>query len=445
MTPEFEAAVRLAEQDHFNDLASELARVKSDTRNLHAATGTLRSGGYLQNLLEGQLAALASHASVVADSYVRLASRTGLLSRADAEEWLTSRLERSLSAKGLLASLSEEAKVIRVPHDTFDAEAQRQIGALRSRAKVRLRRLISEARLTAPVPQPPPPPEGAPSVRELIEDRISKLDDLEAELGKTPYAFGRYIEPLNRWRRTSARLFAERGLATIGSRLGRVGYMGTGDPLLDEPHIIAANRQFLADLLKQADRDPAVLEPDVGDGSGSMAKDPRRVAVVHGRDTAAKDGVFALLWALGLSPVEWEQAVRETGKGSPYNRQVVEQLFVATQAVLIVLTGDEDVVLREPFRHKVEDGRQRRQARGNVFFEAGMAFILHPDRTILVEIGEQELPSDLDGLNAVRFDGSAEARHKLKGRLETAGCQVQASGTGWLSAGAEHFQKATQL
>ena len=174
-----------------------------------------------------------------------------------------------------------------------------------------------------------------------------------------------------------------------------------------------------------------------------MASDPRRVAVVHGRNEEARKGVFTLLHTLGLSPVEWEQAVRETGKGSPYNREVVEQLFDDTQAVVVVLTGDEDVVLREAFRHKAEEGRQRRQARANVFFEAGMAFVLYPDRTILVEIGEHDLPSDVHGLNAVRFDGSPEAREKLRGRLEAARCTVK-TGTDWLSAGSEHFRRAAE-
>jgi predicted nucleotide-binding protein len=155
--------------------------------------------------------------------------------------------------------------------------------------------------------------------------------------------------------------------------------------------------------------------------------------------------MFTFLRALGLEPVEWEQAVRETGKGAPYNREVVERLFVGTQAVIILLTGDEDVTLRTPFCQSAGEDRMRRQARGNVLFEAGMAFGLHPDRTIIVEIGQQDVPSDLVGLNAVRFDGSPEMRDKLKGRLVGARCEVKAAGDDWLRLGKEQFERALAL
>lgn len=64
-----------------------------------------------------------------------------------------------------------------------------------------------------------------------------------------------------------------------------------------------------------------------------------------------------------------------------------------------------------------------------------MAFGRHPDRTVLVQIGDMRPFSDVAGRHAVHFDGSAEARSDLANRLSTAGCEVDLSGRDWLSEG----------
>ena len=117
LTPEFEKAIQLTEQQHFLELASELGRVKTQTTNKYAANGQLRSGAFLGALVTEQLAAITNHANAVVDSYVRLASKAGLLSRPDTKAWLTTRLEGFLSNKGFLNSLSEQAKLVRIPHE----------------------------------------------------------------------------------------------------------------------------------------------------------------------------------------------------------------------------------------------------------------------------------------------------------------------------------------
>jgi hypothetical protein len=64
-----------------------------------------------------------------------------------------------------------------------------------------------------------------------------------------------------------------------------------------------------------------------------------------------------------------------------------------------------------------------------------MAFMSHPTRTVLVEIGQLRPFSDVAGRHTVRLDDSVEARRSLIGRLRTAGCPVGPDGDQWKSAG----------
>lgn len=175
-----------------------------------------------------------------------------------------------------------------------------------------------------------------------------------------------------------------------------------------------------------------------------MSTNPRRVAVLFGRNIAARDAVFDILRALGLDPIEWARAVRETGTTSPYNAEVVAKLFVSAQAVVVLMTGDEEVRLR-PELGSTAELAPRLQPRANVLLEAGMAFAHARERTIFLSVGSHSMPSDLHGLNYVVFDGSSHSRNALKSRLEVAGCAVESSGSDWLKAGQEHLEKALAL
>ena len=175
---------------------------------------------------------------------------------------------------------------------------------------------------------------------------------------------------------------------------------------------------------------------DEADTSGE-AGDPTVVFVVHGRNVAARDGVFEFLRALGLKPLEWSQAVVLTGAGSPYIGEVLDSAFEAAQAVVVLLTPDEITYLRHEFTtgDADPDYEPAPQARPNVLFEAGMAFGRHPERTILVEFGAVRPFSDVVGRHVVRLDGSAARRKEIAQRLETAGCSVDTTGEDWLTAG----------
>jgi len=173
--------------------------------------------------------------------------------------------------------------------------------------------------------------------------------------------------------------------------------------------------------------------------------DAKKVFVVHGRNEHARTGIFTFLRALHLHPIEWEEAVELTNKGTPEITDVLEAAFSNCQAVIVVFTGD-DLAHLQPHLLKDHDKDHERvptpQPRPNVLFEAGYAFGRHPNRTILVEIGSIRPLSDTAGLHTVRFSGTPEHRKRLLSRLKNAKCAVIDSGEDWLSAGQDSFQAA---
>lgn len=161
-------------------------------------------------------------------------------------------------------------------------------------------------------------------------------------------------------------------------------------------------------------------------GQPEHAEDRRLVAVVHGRNNQAVEEVFTWLRAVGLRPVEFRQAISWTQHGSPTIQAALDQLFARTQAVLVLLTPDECVRLHP--RLAVDEPDERgAQPRPNVYFEAGMAWVLNRRRTVFVWLGRVRPASDLAGLHAQVLDDSAERRDELFERLQVAGCDVQRS------------------
>lgn len=163
--------------------------------------------------------------------------------------------------------------------------------------------------------------------------------------------------------------------------------------------------------------------------------DPRKVFVVHGRDLEAKRAVYGLLRDLDLLPLDWEELVAATGSAAPYVGDTVSVAFRFAQAVVVVLTPDDEARLL-PALHGADEPPHEvgfmGQARPNVLFEAGMALASHPDRTIFVEIGKVRPFSDVTGRHMVRLTGAASTLHAVATRLGNAGCPVNVAGAGWL-------------
>jgi len=161
----------------------------------------------------------------------------------------------------------------------------------------------------------------------------------------------------------------------------------------------------------------------------------REVVVVHGRDLKIRDSMFDFLRALGLHPREWGEAIRRTGHGAPFIGQVVQALFEGAQAIVVILSPDEHVSLRDDLRGGNNLDDEGWQPRPNVFLEAGMALSTNERRTIIVEVGTVRPATDLLGRHSVKLDDSPEKRNALAQRLSTAGCPADTTGEHWLRAG----------
>lgn len=161
-----------------------------------------------------------------------------------------------------------------------------------------------------------------------------------------------------------------------------------------------------------------------------------KVFVVYGRDEPRRRAVFDLLRAANLQPMEWEEIVRLTGKGTPYVGEVLDKGFEVAQAIVVLFTGDDlaklnpDLVLENEVKEE-----WKKQPRPNVLLEAGMALGKNPDRTIILQIGELREISDLSGRHIVYLRNDIRSRKTLLDRLENAGCPVNLKGSDWMSAG----------
>ena len=169
-----------------------------------------------------------------------------------------------------------------------------------------------------------------------------------------------------------------------------------------------------------------------------FVQDPAHVFVVHGRNVELRDALFAFLRSIGLRPLEWSEAIIRTNKPSPFIGEVLEVAFSTAQAVIVLLTPDDEARLRPNLVDLDEPDYERGltpQARANVLFEAGMAMGRSPERTVFVQIGRLRPFSDIAGRHTIRFDGSTQKRQELADRLRLAGCPVELSGTYWQTAG----------
>lgn len=174
-------------------------------------------------------------------------------------------------------------------------------------------------------------------------------------------------------------------------------------------------------------------------GSAGETKDvpPEAVFVVYGRNDAARAAMFDFLTALGLEPLTWEKLLATTGEAAPFVGEVLAAGFRVAQAVVVLLTPDDEARLRPSLQGPRDPSYEKEltpQARPNVLFEAGMALVSHRKQTVLVELGQLRPFSDVAGRHTIRMNDSAEQRQALASRLRTAGCPVDLSGN-WRQAG----------
>lgn len=162
------------------------------------------------------------------------------------------------------------------------------------------------------------------------------------------------------------------------------------------------------------------------------------VFVVHGRDTKARKELSAFLRSLHVDVMEWNKAMALTGKASPYIGEVIDAAFERVQAIVVMLTPDDEAKLKDAFIGRDEEAFEKKltgQPRQNVLLEAGMALGKYKATTILVQIGKVRPMSDISGVHVTHLTGSASSRQQLIGKLQTAGVKLDNTGDDWLTAG----------
>ena len=191
--------------------------------------------------------------------------------------------------------------------------------------------------------------------------------------------------------------------------------------------------------LQVIQKEPGLAKPE--------AKDKSKVWVVHGRNSKARDAMFAFLRSIGLDPMEWNEALALTGKGTPYTGEILDLAFAEAQTVVVLITGDDMARLGTRFAEPndpPEETDPTPQARPNVLFEAGMAFGKYPERTVIVHVGKTRPFSDLAGRNVLYISNDIKKRQGLADGLRTAGAAVKVENrTDWHAAG--DFDSANEL
>ena len=156
----------------------------------------------------------------------------------------------------------------------------------------------------------------------------------------------------------------------------------------------------------------------------------KNVFVVYGRNKYAMREMFAFLKMLNLSPIPWEEAVLFTNISASYIGKTLDGLLQQAQAVVVLLTGDDEAQLRSEFfirGNPKSDKVLFPQPRPNVSFETGMAFSSSwlASRTILVELGEVRICHMLEGRHRIKLSNKMEDRWALIHSLQAAGCDLE--------------------
>lgn len=172
------------------------------------------------------------------------------------------------------------------------------------------------------------------------------------------------------------------------------------------------------------------------EASTRMTADPKKVFVIHGRNTDAAHQMDIFLRALNLTPIAFDE-LRASMGGTPAISDIVTKGMTEAQGVIALFTADEYAELQPSLRnvHDKEIETKRWQARPNVIFEAGMAFMRDRSRVVFVLLGAVELFSDVAGIHVLRLNNDATAgRRVLRDTLKGMGCEISDSHA-WMKSG----------
>lgn len=266
--------------------------------------------------------------------------------------------------------------------------------------------------------------------RDWITDRILE----PRRRGDAIVVAGRQFEwaEIERIRITGSDETSEQIIAQLRAEDQRSSVLVMGGPSFR--HRAAARAEDFTDVLIDSPVGSADSPVERVEAAPPVAAGRTKVMVVHGRDEPARRAMFDFLRALGLAPQEWGTLVAATGSAAPYVGQVLDRAFAEAAAVVVLFTPDDEARLRAELQDASEAGQESTltpQARPNVLFEAGMAVGVHPDRTVLVELGRLRPFSDIYGRHVVRLDGSERPLRGIAERLRTAGCDVDTTASDW--------------
>ena len=161
------------------------------------------------------------------------------------------------------------------------------------------------------------------------------------------------------------------------------------------------------------------------------------VFVVHGRDDRARLELSAFLRSLHVKVIDWNTALTLARKGSPPIQDVIRAAFRYAQAIVVLMTPDDEARLRGEL-HQDNDERFEKELRGqprqNVLFEAGMAFGKSEHRTILVKVRDIRPMTDIAGIHSVQLK-DPNSRTELIAKLKAARVKFDDSGNDWRTTG----------
>ncbi len=154
----------------------------------------------------------------------------------------------------------------------------------------------------------------------------------------------------------------------------------------------------------------------------------RTIYVVFGHDTDQVRKIKAFLEGLDLVFLTKKEAVDFTKKTAPFIGDIINAAFEHAQAVIVLLTGDEEVQLCKELHHYDDEDFEKvfcPQPMQEQIFEAGYAFGKSPKRTILIQIGHVRPFSDIVGRFILHFTDTPEDYAILRTRLERAECSIK--------------------
>lgn len=234
------------------------------------------------------------------------------------------------------------------------------------------------------------------------------------ELGWTPTTLNRAVEVLEK-----------RSLVDVDESLGSTPFVTHGFSLSEEG--------FLECERLGLDRsDPMSEDAGMAAQQATSAPDPKKVFIIHGRNTAARVAVEQFLKALKLEPLDFDELAADMG--TEFVGNIVVEGLRRARGIVSLFTPDEFAALLPAFRseHDQEGDIKRWQSRPNVIFEAGITFGLARERSVLATVGpDVSLFSDVAGIHLLRLNNSTASRGKFRQKLIGMGCAVDERSDAW--------------